>query len=74
MLLTNYALGLAGSVWFKDRDAPEPSPGDIEHHFGLLRDDLDPKPAYEAVATLAQGRKSGTPMIRGAICHDLAIF
>jgi hypothetical protein len=52
MLLTGYALGLAGCVWFKDRDAPDPSPGDIEHHWGLMRDDLEPKPAYEAVATL----------------------
>ncbi len=52
MLLTNYALGLAGSVVYVDRDAPTPSPGDIEDHFGLLHDDLTPKPAYAATATL----------------------
>jgi hypothetical protein len=63
MFLTNYALGLAGSVWFKDRDAPEPSPGDIEHHFGLLRDDLDPKPACEAVATLARLLGGASPPV-----------
>lgn len=52
MLLTNYALGLAGSVVYDDRDAPTPSPGNIEDHFGLLHDDLTPKPAYVAAATL----------------------
>lgn len=54
MLLTDYSLGLRGSVWFQDHDAPDPSPGDIEQHWGLVRGDLAPKPAYEAVAALTQ--------------------
>lgn len=65
MLLFNYELGLAGSVYFKDRDAAAPSPGNIEHHFGLMHDDLSSKPAYEAVATLA--RLVGSARLRGRL-------
>ncbi len=61
MLLVTHRLGLAGSVIFKDRDAAAPSPGDIEHHFGLLHADLEPKPAYTAVATLARLVGSAEP-------------
>jgi hypothetical protein len=54
MLLHNHVLGLAGSVIFKDRDAAPADPGNIEHHFGLMRGDLSAKPAYAAVATLTR--------------------
>jgi hypothetical protein len=47
-------LGLAGSVYFKDRDAAPPAPGNMEHHFGLMHGDLSSKPAYDAVATLTR--------------------
>lgn len=52
MMLTNFSLGLPLSVWFKDRDEANASPGNIEHHWGLLAGDLTPKPAYFALRTL----------------------
>jgi hypothetical protein len=52
MLLSDFALGLAGTVIFQDRD-PEPAdPGNIEAHWGLMHGDLTPKPSYDALATL----------------------
>jgi hypothetical protein len=54
MLLVNYSLGLPRSVIFKDRDEHDGDPGNIEHHFGLMFDDLAPKPALTAVATLSE--------------------
>jgi hypothetical protein len=64
MALTNYELGLAGTVWYDDRDAATPSPGNIEDHFGLMQFDLTPKPAYQALATLLHlvGASSGSSL------------
>jgi len=52
MFLTNYDLGLAGSVYYQDRDPADPSPGNIEDNWGLVLDDLSPKPSYQALSTL----------------------
>ncbi|MCX8073085.1 MAG: endo-1,4-beta-xylanase [Candidatus Binatia bacterium] len=60
MLLYNFYLGVPVSVWFKDRDDANPSPGNIEHHWGLLFSDLTPKPAYYAVSTLSRLLGEGT--------------
>jgi hypothetical protein len=54
MLLFNYSLGLPRSVIFKDRDASDPEPGDIEDHWGLMTGDLTPKPSLVAVSTLTE--------------------
>jgi hypothetical protein len=54
MLLYNFSLGLRRSVIFKDRDEHDPSPGNIEHHWGLMMDDLTPKPSLVAVSTLTE--------------------
>ncbi len=54
MLLWNHALGLAGSIYFKDTEAAAADPGNIEHHFGLVHHDGTPKPAYGALATLTR--------------------
>lgn len=54
MLLVNYSLGLQTSVIYDDRDEHNPDPGNIEHHFGLMFDDLTVKPALTAVATLTE--------------------
>ncbi len=60
MMLTNFSLGIPLSVWFKDRDETNPSPGNIEHHWGLLAGDLNPKPAYFALRTLSELIGDGT--------------
>jgi hypothetical protein len=52
MLLFNYSLGLRRSVIFKDLDNQDPSPGNIEHHWGLMFEDLTPKPSLAAISTL----------------------
>jgi len=54
MLLFNYSLGLQRSVIFKDRDAQDANPGNIEHHWGLMEWDLTRKPSYFAVSTLTE--------------------
>ncbi len=54
MVLVNYSLGLQASVIFKDRDAQDPDPGHIEHHWGLMFEDLTPKPSLVAVSTLTE--------------------
>jgi len=54
MFLTDYELGLAGSVYYQDRDPANPSPGNIEDNWGLMLDDLSPKPSYEALSTLTR--------------------
>lgn len=54
MLLFNYHLGVRRSVIFKDRDEHGPDPGNIEHHWGLMFEDLSPKPSLDAVATLTK--------------------
>ncbi len=60
MILTNFSLGLPLSVWFKDRDETNASPGNIEHHWGLLTGNLSPKPAYFALRTLSELAGEGT--------------
>jgi hypothetical protein len=75
MLLTNYSLGLRRSVIFKDRDAQDPSPGDIEDHWGLFTSELVKKPSYVAISTLtallgsAEGAPESLPV--GARKHGL---
>jgi hypothetical protein len=54
MLLFNFSLGLHRSVIFKDRDENNPSPGNIEHHWGLMTWELAKKPSYHAVQTLTE--------------------
>lgn len=60
MLLYNYSLGLRRSVIYQDRDPRDPDPGDIEDHFGLMSDDLTPKPALGAISTLTEQLGDGS--------------
>ncbi len=60
MLLNNYRLGLPLTVWYMDRDAPHPDPGNMEDNFGLMNDDLSPKPSYTALATVNRLVGDGT--------------
>ncbi len=50
--LFNFGDGVRRSVIFKDVDARDPDPGEIEHHWGLMSGELEPKPSYFAVRTL----------------------
>ena len=54
MFLSDYELGLAGSVYYQDREPANPSPGNIEDNWGLMLDDLSPKPSYQALSTLTR--------------------
>lgn len=52
-LLENYRLGVQRTYIYQLVDGqPEPSYEDQEQHFGLLRNDLSEKPAYDAVRHL----------------------
>lgn len=68
MYLTNYLLGVPVSVYYQDLDAANPSPGNIEDHWGLYRSDLSDKPAYEAVFAL--NRLIGNVPSRGTLVLD----
>jgi hypothetical protein len=52
MLLSNFSQGLPRSVIFKNVDAANPVPGQIEDHWGLWSSELVPKRSYHAVHTL----------------------
>lgn len=53
--IQDFALGIECAVWFLIRerhvDAPYPA-GHLENHFGIVRVDNSPKPAYTALQTL----------------------
>jgi hypothetical protein len=52
MLLSDFALGVVGTVIYQDRDPVPADPGNIEAHWGLMHGDLTPKPSYDALAAL----------------------
>ncbi len=54
MLLFNYSQDVHRSVVFKDVDAQDPEPGNLEHNFGLMADDATAKPSYTALSTLTE--------------------
>lgn len=54
VFLTNFRLGIEKTVWYQAIDPPNPDPGNMEDHFGLLHADGSEKPAYIALATLSR--------------------
>jgi hypothetical protein len=53
LLLAAYGAGVRRTVVYELLDEkPNPDLGDPEQHFGLLRNDLSPKPAFHAIRTL----------------------
>jgi hypothetical protein len=53
LLLSAFAAGVRRTFVYELLDEqPDPGLGDPEQHFGLLRNDLSPKPAFTAVRTL----------------------
>jgi hypothetical protein len=57
-------------------EKPDPGLVDAEQHFGLLRNDLSPKPAFTAVKTLiaavreSPGERSGAPLVPRVAVDD----
>lgn len=54
MLLNNFANGIQRTFLYQLLDGGS-DPGEWEHHFGLLRHDNSPKPAYDALVSLVGG-------------------
>jgi hypothetical protein len=52
-------------------EKPDPGFGDPEQHFGLLRNDLSPKPAFSAIRTLIAALRSSPGPGSGALPWDL---
>jgi hypothetical protein len=67
MLLTAFGAGAQRTFIYELVDEkPDPALADPEQHFGLLRNDLSPKPAFAAIQTLiAALRTSPGPSSRG---------
>jgi hypothetical protein len=62
LLLENYRVGFARTYMYELLDeAPDPSGTDREAHWGLLRNDLTPKPAFTAVKNLISILKDPGP-------------
>jgi hypothetical protein len=54
LLLNNFAHGVQRTFLYQLLDGGA-DPGEWEHHFGLIRHDNSPKPAYEAMVSLVSG-------------------
>jgi hypothetical protein len=59
MMLLNFASGVPVSIWYDWKDDGDDS-SDVENRYGLVRRNLEPKPAYRAIAaaTTVLGGKS----------------
>jgi len=67
LLLLARALDFVRGLWWYDLQDDGTDPSDREHHFGLVRWDMTPKPAYAAMASLAalvqQSSGLGLPVV-----------
>jgi hypothetical protein len=72
-LLENYSRGVARSYIYElAEEKPDPALIDQEQHFGLLRTDLSPKPAFTQLRTLLDGvRDPAHPRKGGAASADV---
>jgi len=61
MMLLNFASGVPVSIWYDWKDDGD-DPSDAENRFGLVRQNLTPKPAYRALAT-AINTLAGTSLV-----------
>jgi len=68
MFARSYLLALQSGVevvfWYEFQ-ATEGRTDYNEHHFGIVHRELDPKPAYQAMKTLAQVRPAGSAVLEG---------
>jgi hypothetical protein len=72
LLATAFGAGVRRTFIYELVDEkPDPGLVDAEQHFGLLRNDLSPKPAYTAIKTMiaavreSPGERSGAPLAVG---------
>jgi hypothetical protein len=75
MLVTAFGAGAQRTFIYELVDEkPDPGLADPEQHFGLLRNDLSPKPAFTAIQTLiAALRTSPGPSSRGRVPWQLQV-
>jgi hypothetical protein len=75
LLVTAFAAGVRRTFVYQLADeVPDPGLGDPAQHFGLLRHDLSPKPAFGAVKTLiAALRASPGERSRGGLAWSLRV-
>jgi hypothetical protein len=73
LLLSAFGAGVRRTFVYQLVDEkPDPALADAEQHFGLLRNDLSPKPAFRAIRTLiAAVRASPGPADRGPLPWEL---
>lgn len=57
--LLAFAAGVERFFWYEFQ-APQRDPKDPEHHFGVVGQKLDPKPAYYALSALTKARPAGS--------------
>ena len=73
MYLEHFRRGIARTFAYELLDErPEAAAADIEQHFGLLRADHSPKPAYTALRHLIAAVGDGTPAAGAALRYELA--
>lgn len=72
-ILLSLRFGIERYFWYEFQ-APERDDFDKEHHFGIVHQQLDPKPAYHAYSTLTRACPAGAqidptqPLIQGNLC------
>jgi hypothetical protein len=70
LYLENFRRGVPRTFLYELFDEkPDPSGGDAEQHFGLLRADGTPKPAFTALRGLMRAIGTGSPGSSGATLH-----
>ena len=72
LLLTAFGAGVKRTFVYELLDEkPDPSLGDAEQHFGLLRNDLSPKPAFTALQRLIAVVRTSPGTGRGRLRWEL---
>ncbi len=67
--LANMTHGVPFSIWYDWHD-DGPKPGDMEHNFGTVTHDYEPKPAYVAMKTLIAQLRGYMPVGRIDLASD----
>ena len=70
--LLAFANGIERYFWYEFQ-APERDDADPEHHFGIVHQQLDPKPGFFAYQTLSKARPAGSRGDKLTLSDDLCI-